>query len=409
MKLQIINSKILLILLAVVAIMTACNKYEVVEDNNINIEVLNPSNIDTKLAVINIVVNQAEFDSMMYYYSDDIEIMGLLSMYEGNQIIISNEEAEFGIKGSSTASYPLKSLKVKFENTLDNSQGYIIDVEKHLPIHDFSKIRNFSLRNSGNDFYESFIKDVCYSDMAAGMGLDMELSYDRSVQVFVNSSFYGLLHLRTEKNKTALSKLLDVEKDDLNILKIGHIGGGEEEIEFKDGDEAIMNELVTAVFAHDTEKLKEMVDVTSFIEYVTYQDFIGNSDWPFNNVQLYSVLDGKFRFFLYDLDFAGTRDKYFVLTDNDLGFLYNMYLGLKKDATIAAQMKQSQLDILNYCSNDRFRRIVDKKATEIEYEIIYNISKYQIPATSASWYLQIENLLEQFELRRKGYKDFYKL
>ena len=404
-----LNIRALFIILTVITIATACNKVEVVEENNIDLNSVNPSNIDTKLAVINIVVDQDEFDYMMSHYNDDIEIIGHLSMFMNNQIIISNEEAEFGIKGSSTAAYPLKSLKVKFENNLDNSFGTIIDVKKHLPTHDFSTIRNFSLRNSGNDYYESFIKDVCYSQMAVDMSLEIELSYDRSVQVFVNSSFYGLLHLRTEKNKTALSKLLGVSKGDLNILKINHIGGGEEEIEYKAGDEAILNELVTAVFAHDTEKIKEMVDVTSFVEYVTYQDFIGNSDWPFNNVQLYSVLDGKFRFFLYDLDFAGTRDKYFVLNDNPLGFLYNMYQGLEKDADIKAQIKQSQKDIVNYGSNDVFRAIVDSKAGEIENEIKYNITKYHVPAYSAAWYLKIENLLEQYELRRKEYKGFYKL
>jgi len=398
-----------LFVVLIVAFISSCNKYEVFEENNIDINALSTSNIDTKLAVINLRVNQAEFDSMMQHYTSDIEIKGYLSMYNGSQTIIDDEEAEFGIKGSSTAAYPLKSLKVKFENNLDNSDGSIIDVKKHLPLHDLSTIRNFSLRNSGNDFYNSFIKDVCYSQMAVDMGLDVELGYDRSVQVFVNGSFYGLLHLRTEKNKTALSKLLGVSKGDLNIIKINHIGGGEEEIEYKAGDAAILNELVTAVFAHDTQKLKELVDVQSYIDYVVYQDYIGNSDWPFNNVQLYSVLDGKFRFFLYDLDFAGTRDKFFVLSDNALGFLYNIYQGLEKDPVIKAQIKQAQKDILNYCNNYKFRAVVDNHANDIEQDILYNIKKYKVPANSAAWYLEIEKLLEQFELRRRGYEKFYDL
>jgi len=337
------------ILLGVLFLLSvSCNKYIVEEVETVDASTVTPNTIETDLAVINITVPQADFDYMMGNYTEDIEIVGHLTMFHFKKQIIKDQLIEISIKGSFTAEYPLKSLKIKFDKNQDNSTGSILNVEDKLANHHLDVIRNFSLRNSGNDFYESYIKDISYSQLAIDMKLDLELSYYRIVQVFVNDKFYGLLNMRTEKNRTALSKLMDVSKGDLNIIKINHIGGGVEELEYKHGDEAKMNELVTAVFSRNTTKLKELLDLQNVADYIAYQDFIGNSDWPFNNVEIYSVLDGKFRFFLYDLDFAGTRNKYFVLDDNPNGFVYNMFKALMEDDATKAMFEESQRKIVNY-------------------------------------------------------------
>ena len=387
----------------------SCNKYIIEEVETVDASTVTPNTIETELAVINITVPQADFDYMMGNYNDDIEIVGHLTMFHFKKQIIKDQLIEISIKGAFTAEYPLKSLKIKFDENQDNSNGSILNVEDKLANHHLDVIRNFSLRNSGNDFYESYIKDISYSQLAIDMKLDLELSYYRIVQVFVNDKFYGLLNMRTEKNKTALSKLMDVSKGDLNIIKINHIGGGVEEVEFKHGDAAKMNELVTAVFSRNTTKLKELLDLQNVSDYIAYQDFIGNSDWPFNNVEIYSVLDGKFRFFLYDLDFAGTRNKYFVLDDNPNGFVYNMFKGLMEDDATKAMFEESQRKIVNYAHTTKFKQIVSANAHRIENEISYNISKYAVPSSHAKWYLELEKVQNQYELRREEYIDYYGL
>ncbi len=398
------------ILLGVLFLLSvSCNKYIVEEVETVDASTVTPNTIETDLAVINITVPQADFDYMMGNYTEDIEIVGHLTMFHFKKQIIKDQLIEISIKGSFTAEYPLKSLKIKFDKNQDNSTGSILNVEDKLANHHLDVIRNFSLRNSGNDFYESYIKDISYSQLAIDMKLDLELSYYRIVQVFVNDKFYGLLNMRTEKNRTALSKLMDVSKGDLNIIKINHIGGGVEELEYKHGDEAKMNELVTAVFSRNTTKLKELLDLQNVADYIAYQDFIGNSDWPFNNVEIYSVVDGKFRFFLYDLDFAGTRNKYFFLDDNPNGFVYNMFKALMEDDATKAMFEESQRKIVNYAHTSKFKQIVRANAHRIENEISYNISKYAVPSSHAEWYLELEKVQNQYELRRDEYIDYYGL
>jgi len=317
--------------------------------------------------------------------------------------------ASIGIKGTSTAAYSLKSLKLKFDETIDNTQHTIIMPSKHLPNHHFNKIKKISLRNSGNDFHGSFIKDISYTQLAIDMGLDLELTYNRDVEVFVNSNFYGLMHLRTEKSDGAISNLLQVKKKDVNIIKINHLGDGQEEIEFKDGDKEILQNLVDQVQSGNTAELLQLIDINSFMDYIAYENFIGNSDWPFNNVQLYSVADGRFRFFLYDLDFAGTRDLFFAEDHNKQGFLYHMYQALMQDPEFSQKLIQRNKEIYHKATYENFEAIINDNANRIENEIVYNISKYQVPSSRVVWYYEIEKVLNQFQSRRSAYAKHYNL
>ncbi len=392
-------------------VLAACTKY-ILDDGEIpeSVEYLNSGNIETQLAIVNIEVVGSEFEYMYTYYTEDIGIVAYISMLENGQEILPRRKVEISIKGSSTIHYPLKSLKIKFDKALNNYLTPIIKVEKHIARHHFTSLKKISLRNSGNDFYESNVKDISYTQMAIDMGLQIELNYYRPVQVFINNKYYGLLNLRTEKGKLGISRLLEVNDDDLNILKISHISANEELIEFLDGSDVVLQEFVDAVDNSDTEKLKEMVDIESFIDYIVYEDYIGNSDWPYNNIEAYNVGEnGKFRFFLYDLDFSGTRDKFFASDANSNTFLYKIYEALKRDPQIYQQIKDKQKAIYHYCYRDRFKAIITRNAEMIEDEIIYNISKYKVPESRIHWYYELDALNDQQQLRRENYQKEYGL
>lgn len=389
----------------------SCNKYSL-NDSRIpdSTDMLTIENIETQLAIINLEVVSSEFDHMFAYYTEDTEITGYMTMIENGNEILPRRKARISIKGSSTIHYPLKSLTIKFDDAVNNYLHPIVKVEKHIAKHHLNSLKKISLRNSGNDFHESNVKDISYTQMAIDMSLQLELNYYRPVQVFINNEYYGLLNLRTEKGKLGISKLLEVDSDALNILKISHLGGGEELIEFLDGNEEVLQEFVDAVENSNTEKLKELVDIESFIDYIVYEDYIGNSDWPYNNIEAYNVGEnGKFRFFLYDLDFSGTRDKFFASDGNSNTFLYKIYAALKRDPEIQEQIKRKQIAIYNYCYRDRFKAIIDHNAETIENEIIYNISKYKVPESRIHWYYELDALNDQQQLRRENYRKAYGL
>ena len=47
--------------------------------------------------------------------------------------------------------------------------------------------------------------------------------------------------------------------------------------------------------------LKDEIDINNFIDYMIFQSYIGNTDWPHNNARLYAINNEKFRFVLFDL------------------------------------------------------------------------------------------------------------
>ncbi|NPD46303.1 CotH kinase family protein [Lentimicrobium sp. S6] len=388
----------------------SCSKYKVNTETNIDIENLSIDNIETQLDIIHITADSAPFAYMMAYPHEDIEIDAVFNMYSQGDTIISHKNIELKIKGTSTVFYDLKSLKIKFIKKVNNQIISIIQVDSPLPGHHLEVLKKISLRNSGNDFHGTFIKDISYTELAIQLGLDLELSYYKPVQVFINHQYYGLLNLRTEKDDNSLGKLLDVDNDDINILKISHIGDGQEIIGFSSGDSLIIQNFIDAVKRNDTPYLLENIDLKCFADYIIFEDYIGNSDWPYNNVQIYNVgPQGKFRFFLYDLDFAADKDKLFVAESSYNGFLKLLYDALIQDAHFVELLQKRQAYIYEKATVELFDHILDINGHRIEKDIIYNIGKYQTPTNEIMWYYELQRLSEKFETRRKLFKWYYQL
>ncbi|NPD46305.1 MULTISPECIES: CotH kinase family protein [unclassified Lentimicrobium] len=388
----------------------SCTKYIVNEEYSIDPAALTIENIQTALNVIHITADTVLLDSMMHHPSSDVEIDAFFSYFSQDQSIIKDKKIELKIKGTSTVFYPLKSLKVKFKKKVNNISSPILQVDQLLPNHSINELKKISLRNSGNDLYGTFVKDISFTDLAIQLGLDLELSYHQPVQVFLNESFYGLLNLRTEKDDNSLGKLLNVDNDEVNILKISHIRDGQEVLEFGSGNEQIINNLIEAVHTKDSDFLLNNIDLNCFADYIIFEDFIGNSDWPYNNVEIYNVgPNGKFRFFLYDMDFAASADRLFVDETGYNGFLKKLFDTLKTDADFATSLKRRQKEIYHQASPNLFKSIVEKNANRIEDEIKYNMAKYDIPRDHIAWYYELERLQEQFEMRYRNFGDHYKI
>lgn len=404
------KKEIVLGLIILLLFNVSCTKYNIDDENYIDTNTITIENIQTELNVINITADLGLLDSMMKHCDENVEIDALFSYYSQKESLIEDKKIELKIKGSSTVYYPLKSLMIKFKKKVKNLSTPILEIDELLPWHSIDELKKISLRNSGNDFYGTLIKDISYTDLAIQLGLDLELSYHQPVHVFLNNSYYGLLNLRTEKDDNSLGKLLDVDNDDVNILKISHNKKRQEKLEFSSGNEQVINGLIAAVERSDSDFLLENIDLNCFADYIIFEDFIGNNDWPTNNVEIYNVQsNGKFRFFLYDLDFAASNDKYFVDKSGDNGFINKMFNIIKKDPDFIEILTTRQREIYNNATTELFQSIVDKNANKIEYDIPYNVAKYNVPDDNISWYYELERLQEQFIIRRRNYGKHYKL
>lgn len=386
----------------------SCSKYEIHPEKEIDIENLTYQNIKTDLDIIYLTADSADLAYMMAYPDIETRIDGLFYMFNKNGPIISNKRVEIKIKGSTTVWYDLKSLKIKFIRKVNNLEIPILRVDQLLPGHYLEELKKISLRNSGNDFYGTFIKDISYSELAIRLGLDLELAYYKPVQVFVNDKYYGLLNLRTEKDDNSLGKLLNVDNEDINILKISHLGNEEELLEVGSGDSLVIQELIDAVEQEDKEFLLNHLDLNCFADYIAFEDYIGNTDWPYNNVEIYNVSPGgKFRCFLYDLDFAADMDKQFMPETSNNGFFKQLYNLLLSHPPFEELLGERRDYIYEKATGDLFSSIIHQNANKIENEIIYNVAKYQRPENKVIWYFDLQELEENYNTRRKLFKWYY--
>ena len=155
--------------------LNACTKFD--EEINFSFDdykTLTPSNIDTDLKIVNIVVNQDEYDNMYENYTEEIEIIAKFNLYRNKEVLVENKLIELEIKGTHAARYSLKTLGVKFEDVYDNSNHDLIDPDI-LPFHSVEKIKAIRLRNSGNDFDVTMVKDISYSKLALSAELNVDL------------------------------------------------------------------------------------------------------------------------------------------------------------------------------------------------------------------------------------------
>jgi hypothetical protein len=136
-----------------------------------------------------------------------------------------------------------------------------------------------------------------------------------------------------------------------------------------------------------------------------FESYIGNRDWPKNNVRFFAVNDGLFRFVLFDLDLVATQD----IDSSPMSFINNpignpitdlfniMYAN--EDFRQTYDVRFQNLINSTLLSSARFNEIVIEYKSNIEHVIPVQINKYNTPETFTEWYLNIDHLKNNFEAR----------
>lgn len=361
---------------------------------------LTSENIKTNLKVANIIVDQNEFDKMYDDYNKEIEIEGLLNIYKNGVNLIQNQVVEIQIKGGISRESPLKSLGVKFDTPYNNTSRNLIN-PLSLDFHSLDQISAFRFRNSGNDFYYTMLKDISYTKLAIQANLNLDLMYTEQTVVFINNSFLGIMNLRTESNANGMSGLYNANKSDITLAKIISFG----ELDKKNGDFNRIDNFMNAIKNEDYNYLKNEIDVNNFIDYMVFQSYIGNVDWPFNNVRFFAVGNQPFRFVLFDLDKVSGQNintSPFSIINNPISSPITDLFNIMYKNTEFKQLYDERFNFLiqsDLFTAERFNNIVDEYTENIENIIAFNIDKYKHPNTLIEWYINISRLKNNFKTR----------
>lgn len=219
-----------------------------------------------------------------------------VTLFDGDKNLAGEEEIGVRIRGGSS-----RNMRQKGFNFYDR-EAYGEDV---------LGLGAKMLRTSGSlDTNATMLRDVFNQSLVAEETLDTQPG--EPCMVFLNGEFWGLYNLQARYGEEYYREKYGIEEDNLIVVKReSHVSVGEEE------DLALYQELLDYARENDLsepehyEAIGKMMDMQSFIEQYCFEIYIGNSDWPLNNVCCWRVreadgenpyADGRWRWGVYDTD-----------------------------------------------------------------------------------------------------------
>ena len=175
----------------------------------------------------------------------------------------------------------------KFDHPFFNQLGY-------------DNFQALVLRNSGQDWMRSSMKDIMLTSLMRGSGLDFQ--EHNPVATYINGEYWGMYNLREKINEHMLASKHNVDADDITLLT-----NNAEEIE---GSNEEYNQLIDYISSTDLtldsnfEYVEQQIDLNAYALYQASNIFFNNTDWPGNNIKFWKHQEGKWRWIMYDTDFG---------------------------------------------------------------------------------------------------------
>ena len=119
--------------------------------------------------------------------------------------------------------------------------------------------------------------------------------------VYINGEYWGLYNLRERIDEYYIASLFKLKRDSIHIID------GRYKVKKGSLDEwnPLWKIVESDTMMHDTTyaKVRELLDIESFIDYNIAEIFFSNFDWPGNNMVSWKPTNkGKWRYLFYDLD-----------------------------------------------------------------------------------------------------------
>ena len=269
-----------------------------------------------------------------------------------------NQNITFKIHGACSRSIPYKSIRLYGKSDFEKFPFFKQNPEL---IQD-----NFILRNSGDDYTGTLFRDVFSHELMGHFNFGSQKT--QPSVVYLNGEYWGIHDIRERLDKYYLNRRYGVNLENIDLRKV--IWNGPDEIEY--GDDIHYNEMINFLnnnnlsINQNYEKAITYLDPESLIDYQIAEIFIGNIDWPQNNVRLWrnktpnyapfapAGLDGRWRYLFYD-------------ADKSLGMIVNAQL----DALEIALQKEENSIFRAFIKNENFRnrfilRFLDQLNTTFE-------------------------------------------
>ncbi|MFK7907778.1 MAG: CotH kinase family protein [Chitinophagales bacterium] len=237
------------------------------------------------------------------------------------------------------------------------------------PDRNYDVFQALVLRNSGNDWINTMMRDGTLTGLMEGSGLDFQ-AY-RPAVTYLNGQYWGFYNMREKVNEHFLASKHKLKPDEINLLHFaGEAVHGDNQDYVKVIDFVKVNSLVDD---NNYQVVIDEIDIGNFITYVVAQLFFDNQDWPGNNIKFWKPDGGKWKWILFDTDFGFGIWNEFAYQNNTIAF------ALESDGPGWPNPPWSTLLFRKLIQNTTFRNaLVNRFADEMNSRFLYDRIEQQI-------------------------------
>lgn len=166
-------------------------------------------------------------------------------------------------------------------------------------------IKHFSLKPfKCSHWIQTGLNDALSHRVARQM--DIDVLGNRAVVVFLNGEYWGIYYLEEATDEHYLEDHYDVDPDSCNIIKNWKNLDSGDNATWQDLYDWLENADVSQPENYDY--LCSKIDIHNFIDYLVFELYSANVDWPANNVRCWQIGDRKWRWIFFDGDGCFFRD-----------------------------------------------------------------------------------------------------
>lgn len=343
-------------------------------------------------------------------YNQDWEYPAFFSLQIDDEEVIERQQLGFKIKGNCTRANAMKSIGLYWRKEYG---------EKNIEYPFFGEesadtYKRLFLRNSGNDFGKTHIKDAVITQIIRDHTTAETQDYTPCA-VYLNEEYWGIHNMRDMLTPHHFKYKYDAEKSYVDILE-----GDEENPAVDDGTSTLfMSEVIDFVNQNNMELdanigiIKDRINIESYMDYIITQTYIANGDQLTNNVKWWrdatSLTHNKWTWIVYDTDLSFSLNN---VNDLWIGNLKGEYKSGFFLFNKLIQNKQFKNDFLNrylyfidtVFEPERVEDIIQEIAGGIESEYNNHRMKWDLPS-NYSWNLKINELVKFNTTRNKFMRE----
>jgi hypothetical protein len=197
---------------------------------------------------------------------------------------------------------------------------------------DRTKYSEIYIRNGSNQYLSLPYKDASQVRMMSE-GTKNNYSAYRPVSVYINGSYFGLYELREKFNAEYFEIHDGANKDSMDLLSLSYwynlvlrsVEGDAQHFWDSYADFLTLNPL-SSNYVNDADQL---IDMKQYSDYIIAESWMGNVDWPGNNIKIYrsDKTNWRWRFGLIDLELSMQPNGWTSCTDNHINYMLGQSTG----------------------------------------------------------------------------------